>query len=137
MPCIVNSILVIIVGTTIAWLAAAFLFASYEWHLPILPCCMLFLIAYRGFKNRPRIRSHCAWTILFGCLLGSILCPSIRTTGRLSIEDELLGFYDPFGSTNAALIGAAIMLTIFAVWECATTDTDRETEAGTEPGIDE
>lgn len=136
MPCIINSILVVAVGTTIAWLFAAFLYASDDWHLPILPCCILFVIAYRGFKNRPKIKSHCGWTILFGCLLGLILSPSIQTTGRLSIDDELLGFYDPFGSTNAALIGAAAMLTIFAVWECV-SDADRSTEYNTEPGTDE
>lgn len=136
MPCIINSILVIAVGTTIAWLFAAFLFASYDWHLPILPCCILFLIANRAFKNCPRIKSHCAWTILFGCLFGSVLCPGIRTTERILIDDGLFGFYDPFGYTNAALIGASIMLTIFAVWECV-SDTVQQTVTVTATEIDE
>lgn len=119
-----NSILVICIGTAIAWLTAAYLYASFKLQLPILPCSILFLIVHQGFRNRPQIRTHCGWTILLGCLVGSGLAPATQAIGRLSIEDELFGFFNPFGSTNAALIGAATILTIFAVWECVSSDTE-------------
>ena len=137
MQCAINSILVTLISTTIAWLAAALIFVSCRWHHPVMPCCLLFLIANRGFRNRPNIKSHCIWTTLFGCFLALILSPIIGTTDFILIDDELLTLSHPFGSTNVALIGSAAMLTIFAILECVEYGCDSKIDANTMAGNDE
>ena len=122
MTCMVNSVLVVLVGATISWLVGALTFVATNFAVPILPCCVLFLITIRGFRNRPNIRSHCAWIIMFGCLAGTLLNPYVQTTGRLTVTAQLFGFYYEFGAVNASLICASILLTLFACWECLSDD---------------
>lgn len=125
MNCALNSIIVILVGAAIAWLAAAFCFVQCKWNFPIVPGVTFYLITCCGFRNRPNLRAHCGWTILLGILMGSIFCPTIITTRRVTIEDQLLGFYGQFGPTNAALICASLLIAMFSVGECMMPDAEQ------------
>lgn len=119
MACMVNSVLVIAVGAIIGWLVSALIFVRVDFAVPLLACCIQYLVAIRGFRNHSNIRMHCGWTIMLGCLIGSLLNPRIQTTGPVSITDELFGFYYRYGAVNASLISATLILALIASLECA------------------
>lgn len=118
MHCVINSIYVIAIGLTVAWLVGAFLFVQFGVQLPFVSWLVFFLICRRGFRHHRRIQTHCGWTTLGGGIVGLLLFPSVQIIGRLTVLDELSGFGGEFGMVNASLVGAAALLILLAVLEC-------------------
>ncbi len=124
MSFIAQSSCVIAIAFTVGWLVAANLYIQFNIQLPFAAWQVFYIICRRGFANHDRIRTHCGWTALGGGILGLMISPQIWTTGRLSITEELFGMYHGYGLVNSSLIGAAALISLFAVLECLNSSND-------------